>query len=405
MTRTLDFLVENSRWLAAGALLMSMSSFGQTFFISIFAGEIRAAFNLTHGEWGTLYAIGTMASAFVMIWAGVLTDRFRARTLGTLFLICLAGSCLLMAINTYAAVLPIVVFCLRFTGQGMTSHIATVAMARWFVKTRGRALATASLGYSFSEMTFPVAFVFLMTFFDWQHLWIICACICCAAVFLMRSLLREERTPGHEDAKDEHTGLGGRHWRRNEVLRHRLFWFIAPALIGLPAFGTAFLFHHVHYTEVKSISRFAFVGLLPLYSSVVIGMSILSGIALDRFGTLRLVPYFLLPVSAGFAAFALTGSIFGLALGFVLFAITAGAYGTLTNALWAEVYGTAHIGAIKSLVAAIMVLGSALGPAIVGQLIDVGVGIEFQYVLVTGYFLFASACIWLGVRDLGVEEG
>ncbi|MCH9825026.1 MAG: MFS transporter, partial [Alphaproteobacteria bacterium] len=87
---TLSFLRLNVRWLAAGALLMFMSSFGQTFFISIFAGEIRAEFGLSHGEWGGIYALGTLASAIVMVWSGGLTDRFRVRTLGPVVLVCLA---------------------------------------------------------------------------------------------------------------------------------------------------------------------------------------------------------------------------------------------------------------------------------------------------------------------------
>ena len=42
----LQFFRQNSAWLAAGALLAFMSSFGQTFFISIFSGHIRAEFGL-----------------------------------------------------------------------------------------------------------------------------------------------------------------------------------------------------------------------------------------------------------------------------------------------------------------------------------------------------------------------
>jgi hypothetical protein len=64
------FIIRNSRWLAAGALLTLMSSFGQTYFISIFADEIRATFNLSHGDWGAIYGFGTFASAIAMVWAG-----------------------------------------------------------------------------------------------------------------------------------------------------------------------------------------------------------------------------------------------------------------------------------------------------------------------------------------------
>ena len=68
MARTIQFLLENARWLGAGALLMSMSSFGQTFFISIFAGQIQSKFGLSHGEWGGIYALGTTAAA--LLWFG-----------------------------------------------------------------------------------------------------------------------------------------------------------------------------------------------------------------------------------------------------------------------------------------------------------------------------------------------
>ncbi len=400
MTGTIKFLTQNARWLGAGALLMSMSSFGQTFFISIFAGEIQTKFNLTHGEWGSIYAIGTAASAVAMIWAGILTDVYRARTLGTICLIGLAAACLLMAINPFAALLPIVIFCLRFTGQGMTSHIAIVAMARWFVATRGRAIATASLGFSFSEMTLPFIFVFLMGFFDWRVLWVLGAGICLVAVLGLREMLRKERVPGGADQQDERTGLGGRHWRREDVLRHTMFWFFTPTLVGVSAFGTAVFFHQVHYSEIKPISHLTFVGLLPIYSAVVIGMMILSGIALDRFGTVKLIPYFLFPISFAFIVFSVAGSAFAVGAAFVLFGMTSGAYGTLTNALWAEIYGTAHIGAIKSLVAALMVLGSALGPAITGVLIDLGVGLDTQYLFISGYFVLSSAMIWMGIWSL-----
>jgi hypothetical protein len=54
--------------LLAGALLTLVSSFGQTFFISLFAGESRKTFNLSHGDWGAIYGFGTFASAIVLIW-------------------------------------------------------------------------------------------------------------------------------------------------------------------------------------------------------------------------------------------------------------------------------------------------------------------------------------------------
>ena len=70
--------------------------------------------------------------------------------------------------------------------------------------------------------------------------------------------------------------------------------------------------------------------------------------------------------------------------GLLVLALTTGANATLPNAFWAEFFGTAHIGAIKSMAAAAMVLGSAVGPGLTGLLIDLGVAIERQFLAIAG---------------------
>ncbi|MEO0402282.1 MAG: MFS transporter [Pseudomonadota bacterium] len=398
------FLKDNSRWLGAGALLTLLSSFGQTFFISIFAAEIQAEFSLSHGAWGGIYLIGTTASAVVMIWAGGLTDRFRARTLGVWVLALLALSCLAMAWNAYAALLPVIIFALRLTGQGMVSHIAIVAMARWFVATRGRALAVATLGFSVGEAVLPLTFVALMTVFDWRMLWVLAAGIALLGVPVLAALLRQERTPQSMAHENQSVGMGGRHWTRRETLAHPLFWFMAPALGGLSAFGTAFFFHQAYFAGLKDWSHLSLVALFPVYTVVGIGAMIASGAALDRFGTQRLIPLYQLPLVVAFLIFASAQSLLGAALGLFFFALTTGANTTLPNAFWAEFYGTQHIGSIKAMAAAVMVLGSAIGPGLTGVLIDAGVDLTVQYVGVAAYFLLAGVGMWIGVsrarRDL-----
>ena len=63
-----SFIKANKLWLSAGFLLALSSSFGQTFFISIFAAEIMSSFDLSNSEWGTIYASGTLLSAVAMIY-------------------------------------------------------------------------------------------------------------------------------------------------------------------------------------------------------------------------------------------------------------------------------------------------------------------------------------------------
>ena len=140
------FARENALFLSAGVLLSFGSSFGQTFFISLFAGVIREEFSLSHGAWGLIYTAGTTASALLMIWAGGLTDRYRVRHLGAITTALLALSCLAMAAVPGPVLLIGAIFVLRLFGQGMMSHLSVVAMARWFVAARGRALSISASG-------------------------------------------------------------------------------------------------------------------------------------------------------------------------------------------------------------------------------------------------------------------
>ncbi len=391
------FMAQNARWLAAGGVLTFLSSFGQTFFISIFAGEIRGEFGLSHGEWGGIYSLGTTVSAIVMIWAGALTDIFRVRTIGPVILIGLALACAAMAVNTWVWALPFVVFMLRLFGQGMSSHIAVVAMARWFVATRGRALSVASLGMALGEAALPITFVAILGVVDWRMLWWVAAVIALMGVPVLMRLLSQERTPQSMAHSTSSTGMGGRHWTRAEVLRHPLFWFMVPALLGPSAFHTAFFFHQVHLAEIKGWAHVELVAFFPIFTGMAIVALITSGWALDKFGAARLMPYYQLPLVVSFITFSYAVGPMGIFIGFFFMALTSGANGTLPNAFWAEYYGTAHIGAIKAMIAAVMVLGSAIGPGITGLFIDLGVGLETQFVWIGAYFLLTTALIFIGI--------
>jgi MFS family permease len=398
--RLLDFIKQNAAFLSAGFLLTFGSAFGQTFFISLFAGEIRADFGLSHALWGQIYAIGTLASALVMVWSGALTDVFRIRALGAMILIGTAAACLVMAAApVWWALIPAIFF-LRFVGQGMMSHMGQVAMARWFVASRGKALSVASLGFSVAEAALPVLIVALLVWFDWRLIWVGCAVFALLLLPILQRLLRLERTPQDDSKSTQSLGLEARHWSRVEVLRHRLFWFMIPALLGPPAFNTAFFFQQVHYAETKGWTHLELVALFPLYTIVSVAAAFGTGFIIDRVGTRRLMPLYQFPMALGFIAFALAQTPWGAALGLILLAVGAGANNPLTSAFWAEFYGTRNIGAIKAMGAAIMVLGSAIGPGLTGSLITAGVGIEAQMLWIAGYFVLTCTAAGIGIASL-----
>lgn len=398
-TGYLRFIRENLPFLGTGVLLSFLSSFGQTFFISIFGGEIREAYGLTNGDWGLIYMIGTGASAVVMVFAGGLADKFRVRSLGIVVILLLASACLFMAFNAVAALLPFVIFALRFTGQGMTTHVATVAMSRWFIATRGRALAVAAFGFMIGEATLPLTMVWLKSFIDWRTLWIGFAVFCVLACFVLYRLLRLERTPQSMADTTQSTGMNGKHWTRHDALRHPLFWAMIPAVMSFSGFGTAFWFHQAHFAEIKGWSHLALVSVFPLGTLALLLSTIAYGWAIDRFGAVRLLPFYLIPLVLAFILHWYAPSLGWTALAVVLMGMAGGGQSTLLNACWAEFYGTKHIGSIKSAAAALMVLGSAIGPGLSGWLIDRGVGFEVQQLGYAAIFAVAALILIVPTRN------
>lgn len=390
-------MIQNARALAAGILLAFLGSFGQTYFISIFAGEIRHTFDLSHGQWGGIYTLGTAASAIAMIWAGEWTDRLRARAIGAITLVFLALSCLAMALTPSAWVLPVVVFALRLAGQGMSVHVALVAMGRWFQASRGKAISVATLGGNAGEALLPLLFVALLAQTDWRVLWVVAACLALLGVPVLFTLLTREQPPESWTTTDESVGMQGLHWSRNQAFRHWLFWFIFPALIGPAAFTTAFFFHQVHFAAIKGWPHVDLVALFPGYMAVMIASMAIAGWLLDKIGTARLMPWIQLPMIVAFTLFAHGESLMIALIGLSFLALTTGANAVIPNAFWAEFYGTRNLGSIKAMATAVMVLGTALGPGLSGLLIDLGRGLEAQYQIAAGYFLVTTALMRIGI--------
>lgn len=394
----LHFIRDHFRFLAAGVLLTLNSSFGQTFFISIFASQIMTSFSLSNGEWGLIYTVGTMASAVVMFWAGALTDRFRARALACVVMPGLALTCLAMGLNQTVLGLLIVVFFLRFLGQGMIFQLATVSMARWFSARRGLALSISATGFWAGQAVVPVLFAALLLRFDWHQLWVFCAAFLMLSFPVVLWLLSQERTP-QSLAKESHSvGMEGRHWTRADVITSRFFWMLVPLLLGPPAWGTALFFQQVHIAEVKGWPLVEYLALIPVMTAVSVGVTLITGAVIDRIGSGRLLQFFPATWIAGFLILASAKSLGVAAFAFLFFGVSTGMQASLITAFWAEYFGTRHIGAIKATSASIMVFGSAIGPGISGLAIDLGYEFPAQMIWIAGYFAISTIFVWLAIE-------
>lgn len=379
----LRFLRENARWLSVPVLMSFGSGFGQTYFISLFAGEIRAEFSLSHGEWSAYYASGTLASALLMILIGGLADRLPARriTMGVLVLFTLV--CIAMAGLPDVWALPIVIFGLRFCGQGMMGLLAMVFAGRWFVASRGKVIALASGGFTLGESLLPVVFVALMAAIGWRASWLVAAASLVLLGAILALLIRRERQPQAETGKTgpRQTGMNGQHWTRSMMLRNWVFWVAFPAFLMQPMIGTTLFFQQVHMAEIKGWALQDYAALIPIYAITSLTTIFAAGALADKIGVSRLLPVYLLPLCLCLLTFAFGTSLGHATLALVFLGLMQGAGGAISGLFWPEYYGTQHLGAVRSVATAAMVFASALGPLASGLGLDAGMTYETQLLI------------------------
>ncbi|GAB5377031.1 MAG: MFS transporter [Acuticoccus sp.] len=389
-----SFYRRNAWWLGTGLLLMFSSTFGQTYFISLFAGGIRETFDLTNGEWGGIYTIATIGSAALLIHIGRFADTMSLARLSVIILLFYAAAALLMMTAVHVVMLVVAIFGLRFCGQGMMTHLSMTAMARWFNANRGRAVAIAVLGLPLAEATLPSITVWAKDVLGWRAVWgivvLVLLLLILPAVFMM---LRHGRTPQNEGGGDNAVGMDGRHWSRRDVLHHWSFYALMPGILAPPFIGTCALFHQVHVADVRGYDLVTMTLAFPLYAAVSVTTSLLAGHIIDRFGPTRLLPFFLLPITIAIAFLAIPGGVW---VWFVVMAGVGLSHGfavTMTGSLWATLYGTRWIGGVKALFTAATVFATAAGPGITGVIIDEGINFPQQALYLSAYCLVVTGIL------------
>ena len=73
------FLTNDPKLLLYGFLITFFASYGQTYFISLFNAEIRIFYSLSDGEFGLVYALGTLSSSLILVGFAKLIDHIDLR--------------------------------------------------------------------------------------------------------------------------------------------------------------------------------------------------------------------------------------------------------------------------------------------------------------------------------------
>ena len=400
------------RFLLFGFLMSFWSSLGQTFFISLFSSEIRADLGLSHGGFGSYYALATTASALTLFWIGKLADTVSVPRLSAMTLagVCLAA--LHFSFVSSVVMLTIGIFFLRLSGQGMMYHVYSTAVTRRYIQVRGRALALSGFGMNAAEALFPVIVILGLSLFDWRFLWTILPIFAFISFAPIIGYLTR-RTPFQDgpgrtqqaDTKPQDRPEEVRQTpslRRKDVMQDSAFWAVIIWLMMIPGFTiTGLFFHQIHIASEKGIPLFIWSSNYIWYALAAVCGALISGILVDRFGAHRVAVVAQIPMILACLVLMMSDSFILLALFFALFGCAGGMGQPLVNALLAERYGTRWLGEIKALASPLNVFSSALSPAVMGILFDYGAGLNVVLGLLLGLSCFSLAMplLWFNILN------
>ena len=391
---TFKFVSQQWRFLLFGALLTFWSSPGQTFVISLFGEHLRTDFDLTHGEFGTIYTIATLISAALLWKTGPLVDHLPLRKFATLMVLLMV-----IAIGVFAGIqgpvtLLFAILFVRFMGQGMLNHIAITAMARRYEAERGRAISCAGLGFIIGESIFPPVIVLALGFYDWRLIWPAMALLAAITFlpFIKRLIGQAEGQDGKGAAALENTTKEDGHWTRADLLRDPRFYMLSLIPIAQSGIITGLFFHQVHLIDLKGWSFNWWSICFTIYAGFSLLGGLASGFTIDRFSARLIAPFSLLFMIAALILLAEGRQPIVAAVVMALLGIGASYTMLAMSSLWAELYGTRHLGAIRSVANVVMVFGSALGPVILGLAFDAEVPLKTIAFAAAAFAAVAVAC-------------
>jgi MFS family permease len=385
------FLASYRTILAFGLVTALTSSFGQTFFISLFLPYFMADFDLTKGDFGFLYGGCTLLSALCLPGLGSHIDRLDLKRYTAFTVVGLAVAALTVSTASHVALLAIGIVGLRLSGQGLLGHISQTVMAREFAASRGKALGVAGLGYPLGEALLPLACTISLQFLPWTAVWQIVSAgaivlILPLALALLSNAAGETEAAPAVPATAEPLALA-----ENTFGRDLNTYLAIPVLLTPPFVLTGLFLYQAPMAEWKGwdpswmAAAFSAFAVSRALSSIAIGGLI------DRFSAVSLFPFFLMPLGAAAALFYWASPAWAAFPYLMLVGMTAGANSNIGSALWAEIYGVEHLGRIRSVASTWAVLGAAASPILAGALFRLGFNFEHMLLGSLAIVAFSTA--------------
>ena len=378
-----------------GFIFTFFSSFGQSFFLGLFNESIRNELDITHGQFGSIYASATLLSSIILIWVGKKIDDFDVLKFSFFVISLLAISTFTFSKINSVAFLFVAILLMRFSGQGMMSHTASTTISRYFTNTRGKALSTGWFGLSTAEFLMPVTIIYALTIMDWRNIWIIISVAIILFLPLVSYFLVKEVKLSSRENDNEVINQNIKQWKRSEVIKDYRFIIIALNMLAMPWIATGIFVYQSFILSAKNWGEYTIAQSFMVYSIASVLTLFVAGYLIDKFTSRKLLIYMNIPFLISLLILIYFQSPVSSFFFLGLIGVSNGFANVLGSSTWAELYGVKFIGSIKALTTALMVFSTAFGTALFGLMIDFDFSIEQISMISGGYILISLILLFL----------
>jgi MFS family permease len=367
-----------------------VSAPGQTMGVSTFTDYLLENIGINRDQISTAYMFGTIASSFVLTYAGKLYDKYGARWISMATSLLLAFVLVLLSQSdriikslvsetsgVYAGVaisiLMLFFFMLRFSGQGVLTMVSRNMLMKWFVARRGFVNGISSVFVSLGFSMAPLTFDMLIQSTSWRNAWLLMA-LSIGVFFILFVFLFFRDNPEDlglvADGK-KHANKEGdviikpfKQFSLKEARAGFTFWLFAISLSIYTLYITGFTFHLVSLFGEAGISREKALAIFIPVSFISVSFALIGGWISDKIKLQYLL--YLMLFGEILALFTLANIDEGIYYyGFIIGnGIVSGVYNVLMAVTWPRFYGRENLGRITGFVMALIVFGSALGPIV-----------------------------------------
>ena len=362
------------------ATFAEVPGFGPVLTVFVIPIEEELGWDRTVISWGFL--IGSSTGAVASSVTGWLVDKYGPRVVVALGGVCLAGA--LLGLSTIQEPWHF----WTYFGLARGSVIAgveigsSVAIAKWFVRQRGRTLAVKSMGQRSGQVVLPIVAFLIMDASDWRTAYVALSGFACLAIIGPALLLMRSQPEDHGLLPDGATDLRNAHgarqtgarvveeesWTLREARRTRSFWLITVFLVCTPFVQGATNLHMAPIFHDRGLSEGQAVAIVSIFGLSSVSSILPTGFIMERVhvrlgamaqAVLVLTSMVLLLLPAGGFPLAVLWAI--------IFGVAAGMRNVIEVLLLANYFGRASLGAIKGFTAPFRMI-SPFGPVLAGHI-------------------------------------